>query len=586
MAVYATRLSVQDAAFPLLSRYAGRGVFIPNMDTHTVTEPAPSGLGASAMPAFYGVTTPHVVYCENVLPRNGGLNSVGYVQFSTAGAIDPNPIAFAVDLVVRDTMASPAVSKTLLLLVSKVQRRLTYILADGTRQYVYPTLSFSNAWTNVSFGTFLGKTFCMYNGAGVSLMQEIVYFDTVVGPTTFKVAALTATTPAGIATVDYNLCKYMCGAGNYTILAKEDGTIYWTDPNNLLDFTPSLITGAGFLVPSSMNGTVIGLASVGDGFLVHTTGGSILARYSQNAQNPWIFTPVANSEPINRCPVNGLLAASNPGTGSGQFCWTNSGLQEISILSGAVSVFPEVSDFIAGELLETLYPDLLTGIPTTMAFKNTASPPVAIDVGTIINCMITKIGFRYLCISLGHNIAVDTYNPYPFFTQALIYDINLKRWGKLNKRHVSIVEIPVDYIGNEAVHTIGLVDIDGTLYNVSEEGRGGTGAVPVEHAGVIVVGGISFVRGNVCTLQGVSANFGNLVSATPATSDREAVTCHHAPSKDAINSVVFAPLEVIETSIGTSSWGARKTDKYHTLKFHGYFKITDVEVSLTKAGFR
>ena len=50
---------------------------------------------------------------------------------------------------------------------------------------------------------------------------------------------------------------------------------------------------------------------------------------------------------------------------------------------------------------------------------------------------------RYLCVSFGvENTALSGEYPTHDLSQSLVYDMQLRRWGKLNVSHVQIIEAP------------------------------------------------------------------------------------------------------------------------------------------------
>jgi hypothetical protein len=714
--MYTAKLSVTDAAFPLLSRNSGRPTIIPGVDSNNTDETTPMGLAGNASSVFNAVAKPHLVYLENVLPRNGGFSSVGYVPMLASQYATNLPLY-------SDTLQLRNMSKTDL-----AQEPVTIIIyEDMSIAYLSATLqghiAAPAAFTDTplfSLGNSSGFQFLLMHGtvAGVaeSLLGELrlnsagtaleyaVIFDSVINP-------------PGISAADFALIKYCASAGNYLILAKEDGTLYWNDttPGKLLqvasnqkfivgqsikgatsgatatykavagtagmylgatdvgnftvgetlniigsvssvalntastagfqvgepitgltsgatatvgalaagaitlggvytgifggteqvqggnsftvatltsvtnptgitttvaaaiidalDWTPSSTTGAGFEIPSMMSGTVIGLQQFGDGFIVHTTSGSIFAKYSQNSALPWVFSTVWNSDPVLKGQLTTKPIITDSPTALQQFSWTQSGLMSISLTNNAQNVFPEVSDFLTGELLEVLSPDKLVGTPVVTDAQ-------IVGAETSMDVSISRVSNRYLCISYGQYSATSRK-----FSQVLIYDVALKRWGKLVVDHCAVISLPPQFANVTGLHNIGIVDTTGAVFLVTEENvyYEGTMQVTVQHQGVVIMGGINFNRGNVAQIATVAINFGNLQIPDP---NAESVKAYWAYAPDAINISAFQQMKLLSSATGTGTWGIRKIAAYHFVKLYGSFHLSSLEVKLSKAGNR
>ena len=714
MTVYTAKLSVQDAAFPLLSRNSGRSAIIPNVDSNTTNEPTPSGLASNVSSVFNAVAKPHIVYAENVIPRSGGFSSVGYLRIMADGVTDYPSNCYT--LQVRNMGTSAQLQEGCIVIFYEADTTMAYKTAALIGTVTVP----SNTVAYVTQANVGGIQFCFdsalfelrINTANTNLEAVQIYAPSI-GP---------AQMVPGISNADFAEIEFCCAAGNYLIFAKTDGTIYWSNPTmgqylnitlplanaftvgntitggtsgatasfvtnaagshglyigssangtfvageaitaepsvqvnvasitgftigdtltgqtsgatgsywtasgstglqlagtvtgtftageqikdsnghsatvvtvgtwtptatlvsgfapypviDAPDFIPSLITGAGFEIPSSMSGRVIGLQSWGDGFLIHTNTRSIIAKYSNNAQAPWVFLNIWNSVPIGNSLVNGMPTCSDNPAQQIQVAWTDSGIMELSTMPISNPWFPEVSDFLGGQLIEVLSSSGIAGTPQTVS-----STPA--NAGNI-DLWITRIANRYLCFSYG----LINANTTPIFTQCLIYDTALKRWGKLVVDHVAVVFVPDTFSGVSDLHDIGIITPMGGILCCTEQVYSDVSGTPqnIAHHGVLIMGGINFVRGNVSSTIGASINYGN-ISQLPDV-NAESLSVGVSTSTDGVTVPAFTNVPAIQIGVGSAAFLFKQTAPYHFVKMQGYFHISEFEVKLFKTGVR
>jgi hypothetical protein len=175
------------------------------------------------------------------------------------------------------------------------------------------------------------------------------------------------------------------------------------------DFTPSLETGAGFLTPQDVKAQITAIGSTAAGFIVYTAKNAVSAVYSQNIRSPFIFREVSNAGGVDTYEQITVDASSGM-----QFAWTTSGLQSITSQK-ADPVSAEVNDFLAGTLWE--YWDAISS-----QLLQVRSAAVEFKV------KITYVASRYLVVSYS----ISNSNTYEY---ALVFDLGLKRWGKLKIDH-------------------------------------------------------------------------------------------------------------------------------------------------------
>jgi hypothetical protein len=306
------------------------------------------------------------------------------------------------------------------------------------------------------------------------------------------------------------------------------------------------------------------LQSWDDGFIVHTTLGSILARYSQNAQYPWIFTAMKGSSATYSSVIANKLSCTKGVDDTVQFIFTASGLMQASIMSGYASAFVEVSDFLAGEIFEEDVAGVLT-----------LNYPASSDTSPQLDVLVTRVTSRYVVISYGRNKTYVETNTNPRFTYALVYDLHMRRWGKIAYAHIDVLTVPTSFEGVTELNQIGLLGIDGTVHLVTTEQV--HGSTTVQHAGKLLLGGLSLVRGNQIGINTLEINNGI---------NSPSVVVESATSGDNQNWTAFKSMPLISSNTGVATYGTRSVATYHAFKFTGAFNINFMHFKLYKAGQR
>lgn len=222
---------------------------------------------------------------------------------------------------------------------------------------------------------------------------------------------LTAIQPATFTYIDPTQLNGLCAACGY-LIAYDNIKVYWSSPLNSDNFEPDQLgnnAGAGFSQILAVRGSLVHVVAAPLGFYVFTTSNIIYAQYTQNPNNPWKFTEVANSPAITS-PAD---VAS----------WENSGLvygiaqAGVFLLSGeqVQYKFPEISSFFRG-----------TNIP----IWDTSSLKVQTSYAPHKAYRITFVNHRYFVLSYGASY------PYDY---ALVFDTQLSTWARLNYQHVTVL---------------------------------------------------------------------------------------------------------------------------------------------------
>jgi len=362
---------IMAAAFPLLTDWAGRSVLNSQL---------PEGNSP--------IKTPQILYCQNVFPTAQGYKSVTFRDLIAAAA--PSNLTFSKILTVSDSSQNKA------------------LIGITTDSKIYMITSSTYIWTDVTpVGWAGGDKVSSGNAGGVYylyLKQFGCYSVNIIG---------VALTPVTIIGITQSAIYGMVSAMNYIIL--YDATkIYWNATDGSLNFTPSLVTGAGSSVPYDIEGKIVTAAQLGNGFVIYTDTNIILSSFSNNTQYPWIFRAATNGSGITD---SGQVTTSR----DLEFhtAITFAGILQVTA-QGCSQLVPEVLDFIAAKIYET-YNFSTNSIVRTELAKNVITK-------------LATVASRYILVSYGITTLTDV----------MVFDLVLKRWGKLHLDHAAAFEVEVD----------------------------------------------------------------------------------------------------------------------------------------------
>lgn len=379
------RCNLASAQFPFQKDLWGRSIILPQYDqnydrtTQTVAADVDKDKGV-----------PQAYYMHNCLPTAQGYQAIAYNRVIS-------PLVGTTDFDAAFTLQNPA------------QKRFLFVPAVG-KNYVYDT-DIGN-WASVSPfppGTLpatvivttafiQAQTYIFYSGVGA------YYYD--------SVTKLMVNAPLVGLTI--NLIKGICAANGYMI-AISDTDVAWSSATNPLDFVPSVITGAGGGSVAEAKGKIITCLPISGGFILYCEKNAVSAKFTGNARFPYIFTEIPGSGGITS-PEQVSWQANL----AEHYAWTNMGLQKIT-LTATANIFPEITDFLAALIFEDF------NEATLLFTEQYLSTPLSIKLGVI--------GNRYAVISYGTN--------FPDFTHALVFDLALKRWGKLKVNHRDCFQLSV-----------------------------------------------------------------------------------------------------------------------------------------------
>ncbi len=400
MAVQRFKLALNAATFPLLSTHASRSVCIPALDGVSRT---PRTFMGSDDNIDYNI--PQIIYCENVLPTRSGIKSVGYQQVIAPTVNNDFDSIFPL----RD-----ADENTVLYSPSKGRNYIYDDVAGAWSTEDIPTIwsltlaaGSVPADSKVTYAYVDGKTFVCYSrlksttGVDMSIMQWDSATKSLI-PATSIITNL----PFPVGEIDG-----ISSSSGY-LLVWSGLTIAWAPFNGAaFDYTiyaNGNYTGAGYQIPEDVQGPITAIIAMAGGFVAFTTRNAIGASYhSQTITAPWVFREIPDAggmDSYEQATVEGSLGRL--------IAYTTSGMQSLS-LNSAELTFPAVSDFIAARSSER--------------YDNGSHAIVPGSASVDLFTKITAVGNRYVVVSYGY---------YPgIFSYALIYDLGLKRWGKMRIVH-------------------------------------------------------------------------------------------------------------------------------------------------------
>lgn len=336
---------------------------------------------------------PQPLYLKNVVPSLQGYDSLDQLGIDTSiGATDIGGLGNHFDKVwpFRDENGQQ-------LLFSPAGGR-SAVLKEGETAW--------NSYTNLGGNPIASRayrkqlTYFCYAGSAV-------YRYKATGPV-FQSIALTGLTIGNILGI--------CSAASY-MLAFDLDTIYYTnrdEAENAIDFTPLLGTAGSFKV-LHLIGKIVSILPITNGFIVYGEENAVAGLYSGNPENPFTLREIRASSGIKN--TEQVSYSSNVGA---HFAWTRSGLQQLSPQS-AENGFPQLTEFLRAQTLEVF--NNATGTIT----KTIYDAPFAVK--------LELLGHRFLCISYGPVSAAPQ-----IYTECLIYDLELQRWGKIVEDHVAIFQ--------------------------------------------------------------------------------------------------------------------------------------------------
>lgn len=374
MAFWTARANLAATIFPFATPLGGRTVIVPQFDQNYIKELV------STADADKDRGVPQAFYMHNVMPSAHGYQAIGYKKYV-------------------DGIADITGFDTIYPLQDVNLARFLFSPASG-KNYVYDATV--GQWESISPRTDVGdNTLCT-----VALVQgqSYIYYQ---GIGCFKYNTATKVFDEVIlGGLDKTQVKGITSANGYMI-AWTKNAVAWSAQDTPTDFVPSLITGAGGGQLNEAAGEILFGLPISGGFMVYCEKNIVSAKYTGNARFPYNFKALPNSAGVVNSEQVGYQSNN-----AEHYGWTSSGLQKLDT-NTAQNLLPEVSDFLSSKLFEDF--DEATRLLTEEFL--TAQ----------VNIKINIVGARFLVISYGKAL--------PNYTHALVFDLTMKRWGKLKITH-------------------------------------------------------------------------------------------------------------------------------------------------------
>lgn len=390
-------LNLSAASFALSHHFKGPSVIVQGPDQNASFA---ADWFAGSTPQK-GINIPQVSYAENVVPTAEGYRSVAFKYFINEPALG---LSFIRVIAAFDGEANSA-------FIGITQNRLIYIVSAYTGgRWIPITLPAGFNWqeaSRVTNTTVRGNSVLCIEGVGIYLVD--------VKKSELTVAPILGITPTAVGGV--------CSSSGYMVVW-DTTTVYWSSTENPFDFVPSLISGAGSAKVDGLKGKIVLCKEIEKGFIVYADVTIVSAAYSSATAFPWVFAVLSGG-----AGVRNMEAVGYDINMSSHVVWTSAGLLSVE-LHRVMPLFPELTDFIASGIS-----DVTTSL--------TAAPSLEF-VEADKEVRVAVVSARYLCISFGFlSFSPPTQFKVPRLTQTFLYDLQLKRWGKLKVDHIQILETPL-----------------------------------------------------------------------------------------------------------------------------------------------
>lgn len=397
MSAITYRANLSSRMYPFISTYQGRTVIVPGPD-NTFNRQVSSSTDSDR-----DVGIPQLYYGHNFLPTAQGFQSVDYVQKADALDVFSNITAVT-------TRVVPWYQ----------QGVLGNVLAKGIggASTVYAKKATDTAWTFVYSVPDAGGLPGINKFSSANINGQTYYrkYDTF--PSIPFTAQKLFIINSAYAAVDQALTSPpttyhgVCGVAGYMILWNYT-SVFWSSAVDPLDFTPSLITGAGGGSVQQVKGNIQYVAPAGFGAVIYTDTNAVAMIYTGNKSYPFAFQEIKGSGGY----IGDELIAYDANS-QNQVAITTRGLQSFSATI-ATQILPELSDFLVSKYYETFDDALNTFTRTVLT--------------NVVSKKLVLVNDRFLIVSYGPDATK--------FTYATVYDLVLKRFGKFKIDHVECFEL-------------------------------------------------------------------------------------------------------------------------------------------------
>jgi len=477
----AYRANLSASTFPMTVAEGGRTVIVPGPDNNFDRRVDPQGEQTDA-----GI--PQALYLENVMPTANGYQSIGFIK-PTAPMTVPAGVGNCIGKVVELKV------KLIALPGPYIIGPVEYII--DVPMYIWTSGAITGGINGAGVIGIVGAGFTSYlNTFSVAVVRGVCYLYcsngeiyTVAATSSNNVTLTNVTasvTPLGFFTTEDIIS--ICSSNNY-LLCHNTLTTYWSSTTTPLDFVSSLVSGAGSIDPNSSDDAVTYMKEAYNGFYLYALNNIIYAQYTGNARYPWKFTPVKNSTGVLFYPWNIFGAVDT----IGHYVIESNNSIRLVQQDNSLPISADISDFLNKTTVQSLFNS------STNTFTET-------EVLTEVSTIYVHLN-RYLFISINGTNKEGTIDEK--YTHLIVYDIQLKRVGKIKLDHSFIFTITKAVNFFSAVVTeesIGFVnkqtnEIRVLNFDVYNSRPLSVNATYEEMQGVLVLGKFQHVRSRFLSLE-------------------------------------------------------------------------------------
>jgi len=482
-------------------------------------------IGATIGESPANADKPGIAYMHNVMPTVAGLDSVGYKlvirnNSSTAGSDFLDVKVIYGSLKTRLHIAFDADGRYYILI--GVAGNLVWLsgfirIAPGTTYEA----------NTVTIGTVDGVSYIFSVGAGCYKWDEVL-------------GTLVSVTLTGLTIAD--ILGVVASSGY--LIAYTSEAIAWSSTVDPTDFAPSDITGAGGGNVADTAGSIVFATDNSLGILLYTDANIIAGTYTSNSRFPFKFREVDNSK--GGIDLDKVAYEANS---SNQYVYSKAGLHSVTSQKSEV-ILPDITDFLAGKRIED-YDELTNALSVA-----------ELAAGETLKKKVRLIASRYMIISYGL--------PSTGFTHALVFDIELKKLGKLKIEHKDVFE----YIADQdeiSKESIAFLTTGGKVYVLDF-------SVNTTSTGVVILGKMQASRSRMTDLHSIEIE--NIhTDSDLVVYNRSSLTGKVADTIDATGFLAY-------TEEGLREYAFRSSARTHSLIFIGQFNLTSVQITYNITGRR
>ena len=479
---------------------------------------------------------PQIYYAHNVMPCAQGFQSVGLKQIITGPGITGNSFQ-----ILPWQNVSGASGNILITISAKDTSNVTYniyasnVVTPSTWTFLQ-TVSIPTQYAGILF------TAALINGTTyiyTPYLECHTYDGTTWALVTFT--GLVTTNVQGI----ISSFGYM--------IAYSPTSIAWSSTLSVTDFTPSLITGAGGGSVTSLRGNITQCIHHTFGFIVFSQYNAVAAVYSGNPRYPFNFREVIGASGLS--PIGGQLIDLDSESGN-LYALTSAGVQMVSVTQAQV-IMPEVTNYLDGTRFEDFNDATLSFTYADFA------------AGTIYK-QLKVVADRYVVFSYAYN------NPLTLtlgYTHALVYDIAMRRWGKIKFTHTAAINLykvtAAQLPENNARAQLGFLDPFGNLFQVDFSELATTG-------GTIFLGKYQHSRDRLITMQQLDVEY------VQSTANLTLNVFTSLDGKTFLPPVTVPPI----ANTHAPQYPMRLTGMNHSFCFQGVFKFDSMVLTYQANGRR